>query len=93
MARMMLWLEAFEIVRSGGTVERRGLGLAHRRLLAMAARLTAGQAWKGRLVNRRRNGEFYTAEQTTTPIPDATGRFSHFVSVQEDISERLRAQD
>ncbi len=59
----------------------------------MNARLNAGQNWKGRLVCRRKNGEFYTTEQTTTPIADPTGRFSHFVSVQEDISERLRAQD
>jgi diguanylate cyclase (GGDEF)-like protein/PAS domain S-box-containing protein len=59
----------------------------------MAARLSAGQSWKGRLVNRRKNGELYTADQTTTPIPDAAGRFSHFVSVQEDITERLRAED
>ena len=59
----------------------------------MNARLSAGQNWKGRIVCRRKNGDVYTAEQTSTPIPDPTGRFSHFVSVQEDISERLRAQD
>ncbi len=59
----------------------------------IAARLTAGGNWKGRLICRHKNGETYTVEQTTTPIPDATGRYSHFVSVQEDISERLRTQD
>ena len=40
-----------------------------------------------------RTATLYTAEQTTTPIPDGTGRWSYFVSVQEDISERLKAQD
>ncbi len=58
------------------------------------AHLTAmNETWKGRVVNRRKDGSLYTAEQTTTPIRDATGRLSHFVTVLEDISERLRAED
>jgi len=56
-------------------------------------RLCAGESWKGRIVNRHKNGETYTAEQTTTPIKDSAGRWSYFVSVQEDISERLRTHD
>jgi diguanylate cyclase (GGDEF)-like protein/PAS domain S-box-containing protein len=58
-----------------------------------AAELKAGERWQGRVVNRRKNGESYTAEQVTTPVPDSAGRWSHFVSVQEDISERLKTQD
>ncbi|MGE3334468.1 MAG: putative bifunctional diguanylate cyclase/phosphodiesterase [Rhodospirillaceae bacterium] len=58
------------------------------------AHLTAmNETWKGRVVNRRKDGSLYTAEQTTTPIRDATGRLSHFVTVLEDISERLKAED
>jgi diguanylate cyclase (GGDEF)-like protein len=58
------------------------------------AHLTAmSETWKGRVVNRRKDGALYTAEQTTTPIHDATGRLSHFVTVLEDISERLKAED
>ncbi len=51
------------------------------------------ETWKGRVVNRRKDGSLYTAEQTTTPIRDATGRLSHFVTVLEDISDRLKAED
>ncbi len=54
--------------------------------------LLAGDAWKGRIINRRKDGSLYTAEQTVTPILDATGRLSHFVAIQEDISERLKTQ-
>jgi len=58
------------------------------------AHLTAmNETWKGRVVNRRKDGSLYTAEQTTTPICDATGRLSHFVTILEDISDRLRAED
>jgi diguanylate cyclase (GGDEF)-like protein/PAS domain S-box-containing protein len=58
------------------------------------AHLTAmNETWKGRVVNRRKDGSLYTAEQTTTAIRDATGRLSHFVTVLEDISDRLKAED
>jgi len=50
------------------------------------------EGWKGRAVNRRKDGSVYTAEQSTTPIRDSTGRLSHFVTILEDISERLRAE-
>jgi len=62
-------------------------------LNVVAAQLNAGQSWQGRVTSRRKNGEVYTAEEITTPIPDGIGRWSYFVSVQEDISERLRTQD
>ena len=55
-------------------------------------RLIAGETWKGRIVNLRKDGTCYTAEQTVTPISDITGRLSHFVAIQEDISERLKTE-
>lgn len=60
---------------------------------AIAYLAAMNETWKGRVVNRRKDGSLYTAEQTTTPIRDATGRLSHFVTVFEDISERLKAED
>lgn len=56
-------------------------------------RLNRGEIWQGRIVNRRRNGQAYTAEQRITPVRDAAGRIAQFVSIQEDITERLKAQD
>ena len=55
-------------------------------------KLLSGEAWKGRIVNRRKDGSLYTTDQTVTPVRDATGRLSHFVAIQEDISERLKTQ-
>lgn len=60
---------------------------------AVAHLAAMNETWKGRVVNRRKDGSLYTAEQTTTPIRDATGRLSHFVTVLEDISDRLKAED
>ena len=55
-------------------------------------KLIAGETWKGRIVNLRKDGSSYIAEQTVTPITDMTGRLSHFVAIQEDISERLKTE-
>jgi len=56
-------------------------------------KLNRGEIWQGRIVNRHKDGHPYTAEQRITPVRDAAGRIAQFVSIQEDISERLKAQD
>ena len=52
--------------------------------------LEQGETWKGELFNRRRDGSCYTALSIITPIRQADGRISHYVAVQEDITERQR---
>jgi len=47
----------------------------------------AGQTWRGRLLNRRRDGSIYVCLQTVAPIRDANGRTTHFVSISQDLSE------
>lgn len=59
----------------------------------MWARAKSGESWRGRVVNRRKDGSMYTVDQVITPVRDATGRLSRYVAIQEDISERLRAED
>ncbi|WP_079435210.1 PAS domain-containing protein [Zoogloea sp. LCSB751] len=52
--------------------------------------LERGETWKGELFNRRKDGSTYTALSIITPIRQADGRISHYVAVQEDITERQR---
>jgi len=54
--------------------------------------ILAGEVWHAEVVNRRRDGSFYTEEMTITPIKDAEGRISHFVAIKQDVSERKRVQ-
>ena len=56
------------------------------------SRLASGEIWKGRVINRRKDGSHYTADQTITPIADLTGRLTNFVAIQEDISARLKTE-
>ena len=52
----------------------------------------AGRTWQGQVFNRHKDGHDYTAEQSITPINDNAGRLTHFVAIQEDITDKLKAQ-
>jgi diguanylate cyclase (GGDEF)-like protein/PAS domain S-box-containing protein len=54
--------------------------------------LAAGQDFRATTTNRRRDGSFYHAEQSISPIRDAKGRITHYVSVSKDISERVERE-
>jgi PAS domain S-box-containing protein len=53
----------------------------------MWERLLAGEVYRGTLVNRKKSGELYWANQTITPIKDAQGTVTHFVAVLKDVTE------
>jgi two-component system NtrC family sensor kinase len=63
------------------------------------ATIRAGQVWRGRLVNRRKDGSVYTEEQTITPVTGEAGVVTHFIAVKQDVTEfrevyeRLQARD
>ncbi len=57
---------------------------------AMWQRLTAGQTWRGEICNQRKDGSRYWAASAITPLCDPAGRITHYVSIQEDITERRR---
>lgn len=50
--------------------------------------ITAGEVWESELINRRRDGELFTAHQTIAPITDETGEIDAFVAVQTDVTDR-----
>lgn len=54
--------------------------------------LLEGKVWRGEVVERHRNGELYTVEQTITPMIE-NGQCSHFVVIHEDVSERKLAEE
>ena len=63
------------------------------------ATIQAGRVWRGRLVNRRKDGSLYTEEQTITPVAGEAGVVTHFIAVKQDVtefrevSERLQGRD
>ncbi len=54
--------------------------------------LAAGRSCLVELVNYRKDGTRYDAELYMTPLHDAAGRCTNFVSIHRDITERKRAE-
>jgi len=52
----------------------------------MWSTLKAGATWTGELVNRRKDGTFYTEEASITPLVDADGAVASYVAVQRDVT-------
>lgn len=55
--------------------------------------IRGGEIFREVFVNRRKNGEIYYEEKTITPLKDADGRITHFISTGKDISERMEIQE
>jgi PAS domain S-box-containing protein len=55
--------------------------------------ILAGKVWRGELVNRRKDGSFYTEEQTITPVLDENGNISRFIAIKQDITRRKSIQE
>ena len=55
----------------------------------MHAALVTGNAWKGRFYNRTRNGADLINFAHVSQIRDAEGRVTHYLSIQEDITEHV----
>lgn len=53
--------------------------------------ILAGHVWSGELVNRRKDGSFYTEGQTITPVLDKDNHITHFIAIKQDITERVQA--
>ncbi len=58
----------------------------------MWSRLDGGQTWRGVLMNRRKNGEFYEEDANITPVHDATGRRIAYVAVKHDLTRERRLE-
>jgi PAS domain S-box-containing protein len=60
------------------------------RYLEVLAQLQAGHIWRGEMLRRRRDGEVYPAQVVAAPLRDVTGRITHFVSVEHDLTQEKR---
>jgi PAS domain S-box-containing protein len=57
---------------------------------SMWAALSQGQPWKGEFHNRKKDGRECIEFAIITPLRQADGSISHYVAVQEDVTEKTR---
>jgi diguanylate cyclase (GGDEF)-like protein/PAS domain S-box-containing protein len=55
--------------------------------------LSAGNEWRGELVNRKKDGTLHHESVVISPIKNPDGMESHYLAVREDITERKQAEE
>lgn len=55
--------------------------------------ISNGRAWNRSLVDRRKDGSLYPALMSIAPIRDSSGKISHYVGIQQDISEQTALEE
>jgi len=56
------------------------------------ATIKSGKRWQSKVIEKRKDGSFYPAVLTITPIRDEQGELTHFVASHSDMSELERMQ-
>jgi PAS domain S-box-containing protein len=51
-----------------------------------------GETWEDVIVNRRKSGGLYHAQQTIAPITDEEGTVEEFVAIQTDVTDRVERE-
>ena len=57
------------------------------------AHLSSGRAWRGEFLNRRKDGREYYEAAIISPLHDEQGRITHYLAVQEDVTDRKRDEE
>ncbi|RKZ90797.1 MAG: hypothetical protein DRR19_09055 [Candidatus Parabeggiatoa sp. nov. 1] len=57
------------------------------------ATLGGGKVWQGELLNKHKNGDLYWVLATLSPIKDKAGKTTHYLAIEEDITERKQAEE
>ena len=54
--------------------------------------ITQGKVWKGRFVNKCKDGAVYREDATISPVRDRSGNIVNFVAVKRDVTQELSLQ-
>lgn len=54
--------------------------------------LANGNVWRGELINKKKNGEFFYEQVTISPVKNENGATTHFVAMKSDITKRKMAE-
>jgi PAS domain S-box-containing protein len=55
--------------------------------------ISSGGVFRGTIINRKKCGQIYWAEQTITPMKSDNGKITHYVSVLKDVTDQKRQQE
>ncbi|MCK4562283.1 MAG: PAS domain S-box protein, partial [Flavobacteriaceae bacterium] len=54
--------------------------------------ITRGESWKGEFTNIKKDGSSFTVLSTIAPVKNDINEITHYISVQEDITDKLKLE-
>lgn len=54
--------------------------------------ISSGRVWQGEVINRRKDGSFYTEEMRIAPVQGSSGEIVSFIAIKRDVTERRAAE-
>ena len=61
--------------------------------LEMWTALTQGEMWRGRLINKKKDGSLYVEDATISPVFDIAGKTINYVAVKRDITHEVKMEN
>jgi PAS domain S-box-containing protein len=55
--------------------------------------ITSGRVWQGEIINRRKDGTFYTEEMSISPVRDSAGEIVSYIAIKQDVTGRRAAAE
>ncbi|HEV3331599.1 MAG TPA: PAS domain S-box protein [Bryobacteraceae bacterium] len=55
--------------------------------------IRSGRVWYGEVINRRKDGTFYTEEMRITPVRNSEGEIVSYIAIKHDVTERRAAEE
>jgi diguanylate cyclase (GGDEF)-like protein/PAS domain S-box-containing protein len=55
--------------------------------------ILSGDVWRGQVVDRKKDGNLYTVDETITPLIDQHGVITHFLAIQQDMTVHRQEEE
>jgi diguanylate cyclase (GGDEF)-like protein/PAS domain S-box-containing protein len=55
--------------------------------------IQSGDEWRGDFLNQKKDGSLYRDHVSVSPVKDENGKITHYVSIQEDITEESKLRE
>jgi len=55
--------------------------------------IRSGRVWHGEVINRRKDGSFYTEEMRIAPVRSSNGEIVNYIAIKHDVTERRAAEE
>jgi PAS domain S-box-containing protein len=57
------------------------------------AKISAGEVWRGRFVNKKKNGTLYSEDGVIAPVRNEKNAVTHYIAIKRDITHELELED